>query len=612
MDKPKVKISRFRTIAWGFRIAWSIDKFTMLLWFTICGALSVLPAIALHFNRETLSVLSGFLSGGAYTYADVVKPIISLGVLMIVIGLSARVNVNLLYIVMYDKYYAGWIELIADIIWRIDLTDLLNKDVADLANFARWRAGSLTDFVSGACAIIGKFISIASLLVVAFGISKLIFAVSLVYVVAVFVLNFMATRENEFDKIARLEENRRIEYYEKMRDNKGMSKEVRIYEHTDEIVRQWEKPYVRVRKAEEKRAFITQLSNFIGGAGFYVFLMFAIGISLNGLAQKTVTVDIFLVLFTLCLNIYNAIKGTADSIKTFDYGLFALEKQHEFFDIAPVVDPATDADKADTPADEDIVFNVKDLNFSYGEKQTIKDISFTVRRGEIIALVGQNGSGKSTLVKLLLNMYRPDSGAIEFLGRKHSDYKRDFLRSKVGVFFQDFFLFYLPFRGNIGMGAVEDIEDEAKIQDAIQKGGATKVVQQLKNGLDTIMGKTMDTSGTELSGGERQRVGTSRAHMSNRDILIFDEPASMLDPIAEMEQFNNIREKLEGRTAILISHRVGFARMADKVIMLNDGEIAEMGSHNELMGKNGMYAHFFNEQAQWYDTANVQKGGDTE
>jgi ATP-binding cassette subfamily B protein len=95
--------------------------------------------------------------------------------------------------------------------------------------------------------------------------------------------------------------------------------------------------------------------------------------------------------------------------------------------------------------------------------------------------------------------------------------------------------------------------------------------------------------------------------MSNRDVLVFDEPASMLDPIAEMEQFHNIRNKLDGRTAILISHRVGFARMADRIIMLSEGEIAETGTHDELMKKDGLYAHFFNEQAQWYDTANSNK-----
>ena len=148
---------------------------------------------------------------------------------------------------------------------------------------------------------------------------------------------------------------------------------------------------------------------------------------------------------------------------------------------------------------------------------------------------------------------------------------------------------------------MEEINNDEKILKAIKRGGAEKLVSNLTKGLDTLLGKFQDKSGTELSGGEKQRVAAARTHMSDRDILIFDEPASMLDPIAEMEQFTNIKQMLEGRTAILISHRVGFARMADKIIMLHNGEIAETGKHEELMARDGLYARFFNEQAQWYE-----------
>ena len=145
--------------------------------------------------------------------------------------------------------------------------------------------------------------------------------------------------------------------------------------------------------------------------------------------------------------------------------------------------------------------------------------------------------------------------------------------------------------------------------EALRKGGAEKVAASLPKGLDTLLGKFQDKSGSELSGGEKQRVASARTHRADRDVLIFDEPASMLDPIAEMEQFLGIKNLLKGRTAILISHRVGFARMADKIIMLDGGKIAEMGSHEELMALNGRYAHFFNEQAQWYGVSQTTVNG---
>jgi ATP-binding cassette subfamily B protein len=206
-------------------------------------------------------------------------------------------------------------------------------------------------------------------------------------------------------------------------------------------------------------------------------------------------------------------------------------------------------------------------------------------------------------------MYKPDSGTVKVFGRPFDEYGKDFLRKKIGVFFQNFYIFHSPLRENVGIGAVEDMEDETKIREAIKRGGAEKIVANLPQGIDTLLGRFQDPSGTELSGGEKQRVASSRTHMSNRDVLIFDEPASMLDPIAEMEQYSNIQRLLDGRTAILISHRVGFARTADKIIMLDGGKIVEIGSHDELMALDGLYARFFNEQAQWYDTSDISKGG---
>ncbi|NLO47549.1 MAG: ABC transporter ATP-binding protein [Clostridiales bacterium] len=605
MDKEKVKIKRLRTIAWALRIAWDIDKFTMFLWFVLCGALAVLPAVALQFNKQTLSIISGFLSGEAFTFTDAIKPIISLGILMVAIGLSARVNSQFVSMMLYDSYFTGMHEYTMDHVQHVEMTDLLKKEVADTWQSAWQDSVSLWSFVEGLCFILAKIIGIIALLVTAFMMSKLIFAISAAYVVVIFIISVAFTGKTRHDRTKDFQDERMIEYYEKFSENHGMAKETRIFENTDEVINQWRKPYERLQKRWFKRQKSAVIRDFISGFGFYAFLIITVGISLSGVARGTMTPDIFLVIFTLCTNLYSTITGTTMAIVRFDFGLAALDKQRRFFEAAK----PDSGDGADTPADENSVFEVSDLTFSYAGKPAIKGISFKVKKGEVVALVGPNGSGKSTLIKLLLNMYKPDSGTVKVFGRPFDEYGKDFLRKKIGVFFQNFYIFHSPLRENVGIGAVEDMEDETKIREAIKRGGAEKIVANLPQGIDTLLGRFQDPSGTELSGGEKQRVASSRTHMSNRDVLIFDEPASMLDPIAEMEQYSNIQRLLDGRTAILISHRVGFARTADKIIMLDGGKIVEIGSHDELMALDGLYARFFNEQAQWYDTSDISKGG---
>ena len=595
-------INKIKVAAWAFKTAWNIKKSPIIIWYGLSALIAVLPAISLHFNRESLAVISGFLAGEAYVFADVVPQIIFLGLFLTLVGLSARINGDLVYMMMYDTYYCGTQELVMDTIQRVEMKDILRKDINDVYNFCIIRAGSLIDLISGTCAIVSKLVSIVSLLVVAFTSSKLVFVISAVYIIGMFLLNFMFTEKTRSYEENKLENNRLADYFASLSDDRGIAKETRMYGNVETIVDTWKVPFTKVQDADKKRFLSTELRDFIGGAGFYVFLILIVGISLVGVAKGNTTPDIFLVLFTLCMNIYTAISGMARNIYTFDQGLYALEKQKRFFDNAPISPVEQQADGYDAALDEDIVFDVENVCFSYTDgKPVIKNLDLKIGKGEVIALVGQNGSGKSTLVKLLLDIYKPDSGTVKVFGREYKDYKRDYIRNRISVFFQDFYIFHQSLRMNVAAGNIKEINDTDKIRAAMKKGGSEKLIDKLADGLNTLLGKFIDKNGIELSGGEKQRVGVSRTHMSDRDVLIFDEPASMLDPIAEQEQFAQIKNMLGGRTAILISHRIGFARMADKVIMMSNGEIAEQGTHDELMALDGLYAGFFREQAQWYN-----------
>lgn len=602
--------SKYQTIQWALKLAWKLDHTVLLIWLLLSIGLSILPAISLYFYKEIVTMLSNFVSYGTGGFSDIVSAIIVLGIILMLIGLSARVNSDLIYMIIYDSYYIGMQQTLMDSLQKVEMTDLLKSEINDEYRYIVNRAGSLTDLISGFCAITGKLASILSLLIVAFSSSKMIFIISLIYVIAVLILNFSFTEKIRWNAQKTRKDERTATYFEKLPQQPGTAKEIRIFENTEDVVSQWSKAFERVKANKNQHTFDVELRNFVSGIGFVLFLAIMIIYSLYLVAKGEMAASVFVMLYLLCMSMYTAISGLARNILGFDYGLFALERQHQFFKMAPFR-VKTDDNKALPIVDDDApVFDVDHLSFSYS-KQTpvIKNVSFQVKKGEVVALVGPNGCGKTTLTKLLLGMYKPDSGTMKLFGKSYSDYSPQDIRGFIGVFFQDFYLFHAPLSENVAYGDMENFHNEQKMMDALKKGGAEPILHKLPKGIHTLLGKAVDKSGVELSGGEKQRIAVSRAHMSNKNVLIFDEPSAALDPIAELEQFDNIRNKLNGRTAILISHRIGFARLADKIIMMDHGEIAEIGTHDELMARNGLYTDFFYQQAQWYETEKTVEEG---
>lgn len=593
---------RLKTIGWSFSLAWKFNKTMLIVWGTLMSAVSVLPAVAVQYNKVIVTGLNEFLSTGQGSFDDMLPTIIMFGVITALVGISSRLNADFFYSVMMDSYYFGMEELLMDSVQDISMEKLLKKDVKDDYHFAVMREGALTDFISGFCASLGKFIGIVSLLIVAFSLSKLIFVFSMIYIVGVTWINavFIDKLRYSWEKIRANE--RLAGHYENIPYSPEYAKELRIFESKETLVKNWKGAYAAIYDFEIKNNFAVELRSFISGFGFYIFLSIMILYSVFMVAEGSMTSAVLLTVFTLCLSIFNAIPSVTRTLMIMDHGLYALDKQYKIFGAKKNAgQTAADKENPDNTYESNVVFETKDLSYSYkSEKLAVDNVSLALKRGETVALVGVNGSGKSTIIKLLLQLYKPLEGNIYFCGKDYGKLEKGFLKNRIGAFFQDYYLFHMPVAENVGFGDIGSVNDAEKIGSALEKGGASAFVSRLAKGADTFVYKWIEETGTELSGGEKQKIAVSRAHMSNKDILIFDEPASMLDPISELEQFMNIKEKLEGQTAILISHRVGFARLADKIILLSNGKIAESGTHDELMAKDGMYAHFFNEQAQWY------------
>lgn len=242
------------------------------------------------------------------------------------------------------------------------------------------------------------------------------------------------------------------------------------------------------------------------------------------------------------------------------------------------------------------------VSFAYpgAEQPALADVNLHIRPGQSLALVGENGSGKTTLIKLLTRLYEPTAGRITLDGLDLREWDEATLRQRIGVIFQDFTRYQLLVGENIGAGDVRYFEDEERWQEAGEKGMAAPIVATLPQGYRTPLGKWFN-DGRELSGGQWQKIALSRAFMrSQADILVLDEPTAAMDAAAEATVYEHFRALTKGRIAILISHRFSTVRMADQIVVLQNGRIVEHGSHDQLMRLGGHYAHLFSLQAAGY------------
>lgn len=246
---------------------------------------------------------------------------------------------------------------------------------------------------------------------------------------------------------------------------------------------------------------------------------------------------------------------------------------------------------------ESLVFD--NVCFSYKDEETIKNLSFTLRKGEIAALVGHNGAGKTTIVKLLLRLYDPVSGVIRLNGRDIREYDLHAYREMFATTFQDFAIMGMTIKENVLMGRHYEKEDDL-VAESLKRAGVYEKVLTLPKGINTMMTKEFDEDGAVLSGGENQKLAVARTFAKDSPVKIFDEPSSALDPLAEYELFQNIMKEGRDHTMLFISHRLSSVKSCDKVFMLEGGRLIEEGSHRQLMELGGSYAQMYKKQAMNY------------
>jgi ATP-binding cassette subfamily B protein len=305
----------------------------------------------------------------------------------------------------------------------------------------------------------------------------------------------------------------------------------------------------------------------------------------------------------LVIGAFASVSGTLGQISsTFvsvDQHTTFLEDYFSFLAIEPLVPVPV----VDHPITEKRISGISfaDVGFTYpgGSEPALGGLNLDIRSGELIALVGDNGAGKSTLIKLLLRFYDAERGSIKVGGIDIREMNPETLRSRIGVLFQDYASYELTVRENVVMGRPDQPVSEEKVLEALRASRSEWLVKKMPKGLDSKVGRLFE-GGHDLSGGEWQRLALARIMYRDADIWILDEPTSSLDPEAEAGIFAELKENLKGRIGIVISHRFSTVRIADRIAVMEDGHVTELGTHEELLSSKGRYAKLFHLQAEGY------------
>lgn len=387
-------------------------------------------------------------------------------------------------------------------------------------------------------------------------------------------------------------DERKIAYYERLLTGKTSLAELKIYQATDYIEKLWKKQSSKLRKEKEETLIRVEKTLLRKSTFAALWYLCSGGFLLYGVITGRISVSMFLVLFQTILNIVDTVNGLLETFGNFSREIQEMSYLHSFFALKNIPERKGCIDR---PVRR-IRFEHVCFSYPNAGTETLHDISFELDLSKSTAIVGENGSGKTTIIKLLCGLYQPTSGRILFDEYDIRNLNNGEIGKAIKVVFQDFFQYELTIRENIGFGNLARISHDLELQEVLD---AVHLEELKKLELDTSLGK-LEHEGIDLSRGQWQRLAVGRIFLNDTGYAVLDEPTASVDPVSEYNMYQLFYLLLRSRGSLMISHRLASAKMADHILVLKNGTIAEQGNHTELMKNQELYHELFCRQAEWY------------
>ena len=614
----KSTLGFFERLFYIIRLVWETNPWILILMTLFCLVDGILPVVGAFISKELLNEIAVLLSAEE-TMAAVAAGSAPISDLSSFFALSVFVLLCMYFVYQFlSKIVMRFSNIVNNLAGELVCNHIKVKIVEkaktlDIASFdrpefyeklenANREAGMRPiGILRSTFNVASNLISLVSFAVILIGLHPLAPVIIAVMALPGAVINYVY-RNKQFRYIRhRSKERRQMEYFSGLVVNKDMVKEVRIMGLADTFIDKYKTVFKKYFAGIKKIIISEGLWQIAFALVSLLAHLFLFGFIILHVVNGGREIGDYS-LYTGALNsISVAVTTLVTATATIYEGTLFIDNMMVFMKEKPTVVPSV-AEPIAPVRHAPHTIEFKNVSFRYqgSDRDVIKNVSLTVRAGENVVLVGLNGAGKTTLIKLLTRLYDPTEGEILLDGRSLKEYDVEKLYAIFGIIFQDFGKYAVSISENIAYGDISKGVDEESVRAAAKKGNADEFIKKLPSAYETPLMRYFEENGLELSIGQWQKLSIARAFYKDSDILILDEPTASLDPLAEQEVFNQFASLGENKISVFVSHRLSSATRADKIVVLRAGEIAEIGSHAELMEKKGEYYKLFSTQAKHY------------